>query len=447
MNNIDFVGEDPVTGPNAQTNKCMTNHNNLTGLQGGTLNERYHLTKAQYESLISGGGGGGSYTFINGIQPIEGGIGLGGNLVQQVAIDLVGAYEFQIVDSTSESSFTFQPPVDGGDSQMYMYNQMNNNYAQVTTNAGNGSSDQAYVDLTVSNGSTYMEIFMSIQNGIEVTDSVFNIGMVYQNDYSANFVDNSLVSKLYVDTAISNAGGGGGTSYTFQNGLTNSTNVVSLGGQLTTANVTIDTNNHIFTVHDAGAAAATMLQFSRSGLVVEISSSSTSAGALLISPTQSEIGVIVAGNQLTFVTTSTGGHIITDSVLHMGVVNAGDYEPNFVPRSLVTKQYVDAAVSGGGGGSSTVTVRDNSTSNIKFDVDSIYGNTTSVLTGDIGFNSVGQVVGSSSTLFHNDTVAPGFDLTYHILTGSGVYVTGVNNLIFCTLVDTNYIVYSITQPS
>jgi len=35
-------------------------------------------------------------------------------------------------------------------------------------------------------------------------DSINNIGIVYTSDYSANFVDNSLITKKYVDTSISN---------------------------------------------------------------------------------------------------------------------------------------------------------------------------------------------------------------------------------------------------
>lgn len=57
MNNIDFVGEDPILENSAiPINGCTGNqdiiqHNNLGGLQGASLNERYHLTKAQWESI------------------------------------------------------------------------------------------------------------------------------------------------------------------------------------------------------------------------------------------------------------------------------------------------------------------------------------------------------------------------------------------------------------
>lgn len=63
MENIDFVGEDPIIQNGVVTiNGCtgntdLVNHNSLGGLQGGTLNERYHLTQAQWESIGNGGGG------------------------------------------------------------------------------------------------------------------------------------------------------------------------------------------------------------------------------------------------------------------------------------------------------------------------------------------------------------------------------------------------------
>jgi len=57
MNNIDFVGEDPTIEDGVPTSGCLTsnqdmiNHNNLGNIQGGTLNERYHLTLAQLNTL------------------------------------------------------------------------------------------------------------------------------------------------------------------------------------------------------------------------------------------------------------------------------------------------------------------------------------------------------------------------------------------------------------
>ena len=43
---------------------------------------------------------------------------------------------------------------------------------------------------------------------------------------------------------------------------------------------------------------------------------------------------------------NTNGMVIHDANNNMGLVNDGDYETNFVPRSLITKQYVDGLVGG-----------------------------------------------------------------------------------------------------
>lgn len=50
-------------------------------------------------------------------------------------------------------------------------------------------------------------------------------GAVYTNDFSANFVNESLVTKRYVDSVA-------GSTYTFNNGITNTLGTVQLGGAL-----------------------------------------------------------------------------------------------------------------------------------------------------------------------------------------------------------------------
>lgn len=62
MKNIDFIGQEtaPVTNCAQVDTGCsdcaegdIKLHNSLDGLQGGTVNERYHLTKAEHDSLSS----------------------------------------------------------------------------------------------------------------------------------------------------------------------------------------------------------------------------------------------------------------------------------------------------------------------------------------------------------------------------------------------------------
>jgi hypothetical protein len=60
---------------------------------------------------------------------------------------------------------------------------------------------------------------------IHSTNSLFE-GAVYSTDFSANFVNESLVTKRYVDSTV-------GGAYTFSNGITNTLGTVQLGGALT----------------------------------------------------------------------------------------------------------------------------------------------------------------------------------------------------------------------
>jgi hypothetical protein len=74
----------------------------------------------------------------------------------------------------------------------------------------------------------------------------------------------------------------------------------------------------------------------RAGVFASANSLNTS---IRIESSQPSGGFILLANSL--------GAKITDTFLSKGLENAGDYESNFTARSLVTKQYVDNAVSGG----------------------------------------------------------------------------------------------------
>jgi hypothetical protein len=126
----------------------------------------------------------------------------------------------------------------------------------------------------------------------------------------------------YVDNAVD--------GLTFSNGLTRTTDLVELGGTLTKDTV-ITPSTFNFTI---GAEPALGV----SGIHTNLSSNYIRLGA-------GDVGYLEFYS-------SAGGAVFTDvrtGVEQVGMLYAGDYELNFVNRSLVTKQYVDGAVAAGGG--------------------------------------------------------------------------------------------------
>ena len=113
-------------------------------------------------------------------------------------------------------------------------------------------------------------------------------GLQYFDDYSANFTNRTLVDKEYVDNAVSGLSSG----YTY---ITEDT----ILGDLT---------------------------FNAPGYITSIASGATSETTFQIHPNSATIG----GTSLTF----------------QGLEYVSDYTSNFIPRSLVDKQYVDDAVAG-----------------------------------------------------------------------------------------------------
>lgn len=67
--------------------------------------------------------------------------------------------------------------------------------------------------------------FESDGTDFKFRDNGFNKGIQYVADYSATFVDESLITKRYLDNTLSGY-------YTFSNGLTQSASIVKLGGSL-----------------------------------------------------------------------------------------------------------------------------------------------------------------------------------------------------------------------
>lgn len=83
---------------------------------------------------------------------------------------------------------------------------------------------------------------------------------------------------------------------------------------------------------------------------------------------------------------------------------------------------------------------------LAFDVNqAFYGTTAEPENGNITAITLNSVLGCTILLIHNDVSAPTFDTPFKKLSGSGNYVTGQVNYIFFTFIDSNNIIYTISQ--
>lgn len=153
------------------------------------------------------------------------------------------------------------------------------------------------INLTTNNGLS-LDLTGAGANFVDNSSS----GITYNADYSANFVDRTLVDKGYVDGQISSVLQ---EATTASNGLTETGNDIQLGGALT-QNTTI-----------GGVSGAYNLTFNE----INTLTLATSSGYSLI---------------------LNGAATFTDTAGSKGLVYAADYSANFTENSLVTKAYVDA---------------------------------------------------------------------------------------------------------
>lgn len=82
---------------------------------------------------------------------------------------------------------------------------------------------------------------------------------------------------------------------------------------------------------------------------------------------------------------------------------------------------------------------------ISFSTDKVYGTLTTPETGNITADVTNAKLGVTNIIIHNSGTAPTFGSEFKKLSGSGNYVTGVVNYIYCTYISTTEIIYSINQ--
>lgn len=82
---------------------------------------------------------------------------------------------------------------------------------------------------------------------------------------------------------------------------------------------------------------------------------------------------------------------------------------------------------------------------LDFTNDRCYGTTATPVTGNITATLLGALLGVTAIVIHNSGTAPTFGAEFKKLSGSGNYVTGTLNYIYCTYLDSTHIIYSINQ--
>ena len=84
---------------------------------------------------------------------------------------------------------------------------------------------------------------------------------------------------------------------------------------------------------------------------------------------------------------------------------------------------------------------------VSFTNDRIYGSLASPETANITANITNAKLGVTNIIIHNSGTVPTFDSQFKKLSGSGSYVVGVVNYIYCTFITDTEIIYSINQRS
>ena len=180
----------------------------------------------------------------------------------------------------------------------------------ISLNTGNGISGG---DIEFGTKTFELDVFSSAI--ITSINSSF-AGLTYNADYSANYTARSLVDKTYADSVID--------LLTVSNGLTRTSDNITLGGQLTSHALIVNGGSAWFGVRNP------------SNLPL-ISTTSSSAS----------LGNASSGNiAITYSTAGTNLQISDLRTTKTGIQYSGDYSADFVARSLVDKAYVDSVAGG-----------------------------------------------------------------------------------------------------
>ena len=140
--------------------------------------------------------------------------------------------------------------------------------------------------------------------------------------------------------------------------------------------------------------------------------------------------------------TATIGNDSTTDVYLKGITNSNGFKtPTGTPNQALT------ADGGTFDLNTKLSVESQTTTGtaISFIIDKVYGTLTTPETGNITADVTNAKLGVTNIIIHNSGTAPTFGSGFKKLSGSGNYVTGVVNYIYCTFISNTEIIYSINQ--
>lgn len=218
------------------------------------------------------------------------------------------------------------------------------------------------------------------KTAIVVSDTDSSMGLIYGADYSLNYIDRSLPDKFYVDSHIGgqavsalvkspgvgqdgyaivwdnvnndyNLVAAGSGTYTFTNGLTESSGTVKLGGNIA-SDTTLSINNVLFEIKTLSGAGTNsrQLQFvAGEGIHIGFYANNDYTGDRSYidvgSPTDAFVALTYerSGGSNKYIQIGEG-MIVADNDSLTGLVYNADYSSNYNNRSLVDKGYVESRI-------------------------------------------------------------------------------------------------------
>jgi hypothetical protein len=170
-------------------------------------------------------------------------------------------------------------------------------------------------------------------------------GLQYAGDYSASFCNNSLVSKYFVNNAIT------GSTLTFCNGLTKSGSKVCLGGTLTTGSTVVGINTNGSTMFEIGNGTT---RYTGGNLVLNSDAITTANNYSWIGANDYHAGVCcssVCVNAATGIAlcATVGTCVHNVSLGNNALLYAGNYCADFIARSIPDVAWVNSQITGGTG--------------------------------------------------------------------------------------------------
>lgn len=398
MDNIDFVGQTPTPPDDCagttipiDINSCSVSptqlHNTLAGLQGGTVNQYYHLTKQEHDNLFSDTSafmdlhsdqtadgiktflrspqvpdGANpqdavafnqlatlSNTFTNGLTNTSGTVTLGGSLTGTTNIDVgvnaLAIYSLGLGD-TPGVGVNILP----GQATLIANSPGSLGLGASLTTLWSGTETISQMAVTTASQATSITM-MTSSSGITVQDDIHLKGISYTANYSAANTSNPrwIPDKAYVDSHSS--------TYSFTNGLTNTSGTVKPGGTVNSGDILYtltyaSNSDHYYfdvrggdsgdAVHFAGLHTSYLNTASLTGTTGDGSYYGVSMADATIGSTGVNIGWYNPGfNRRVDLGFDSAGIVFTNTGSNGAARYAADYSSSFTTRSLIDKGYAD----------------------------------------------------------------------------------------------------------